>query len=48
MTKEPVTKDQLKLYPLFTIEFLDWLFDQFPEQEMPVYLAHFRFTRPAM
>jgi len=41
-----VTKDQLKLYPLFTLEFLDWLFDQFPEQEMPIYLAHFRFIKP--
>lgn len=39
-------KERLKLYPLFTIEFLDWLFDQFPAQEMPIYLAHFRFTKP--
>jgi arsenite methyltransferase len=46
LTKEPVTKEQLKPYPLFTIEFLDWLFDQFPEKEMPVYLAHFRFAKP--
>jgi hypothetical protein len=30
------------------VEFLDWLFALFPEQELPVYLAHFRFTKPSL
>jgi hypothetical protein len=41
LSKEAVSKERLKLYPLFSVEFLDWLFAQFPEQELPVYLAHF-------
>jgi hypothetical protein len=45
LSKEAVSKERLKLYPLFSVEFLDWLFAQFPEQELPVYLAHFRFTK---
>jgi hypothetical protein len=46
LTKDAVSKERLKLYPLFTVEFLDWLFEQFPEHEFPIYLAHFRFTKP--
>lgn len=42
-----MSKERLQLYPLFSIEFLDWLFEQFPERELPIYLAHFRFIKPA-
>jgi len=47
LSKEPVSKERLKLYPLFSVEFLDWLFEQFPGHELPIYLAHFRFIKPA-
>ncbi len=34
-------KERLKLYPLFTEEFLDWLFEQFGGQS-PIYTVHLR------
>lgn len=46
LTKDGVTREQLALYPLFDVQFLDWLYAQFPAQTLPIYLAHFRFTKP--
>jgi hypothetical protein len=46
LTKDGVTKERLALYPLFDVQFLDWLYAQFPAETLPVYLAHFRFTKP--
>jgi hypothetical protein len=46
LTKEAVTKHQLALYPLFDLQFLDWLYAQFPTETLPIYLAHFRFDKP--
>lgn len=44
---EPVSldKQRLKLYPLFTEQFLDWLFAQFGG-ESPIYTVHLRGTKP--
>ncbi|MDR5682601.1 MAG: hypothetical protein QN163_01045 [Armatimonadota bacterium] len=38
-------KTRLRLYPLFTEEFLDWLFDQFGCAS-PIYTVHLRGIRP--
>jgi hypothetical protein len=38
-------KQRLKLYPLFTEQFLDWLFEQFGG-ESPIYTVHLRGTKP--
>ena len=38
-------KRRLQLYPLFTVEFLDWLFDQFGG-ESPIYTVHLRGIKP--
>ncbi len=38
-------KARLRLYPLFTEEFLDWLFAQFGG-ESPIYTVHLRGIRP--
>lgn len=46
LTKDGVTKERLALYPLFDVQFLDWLYAQFPAETLPIYLAHFRFTKP--
>jgi hypothetical protein len=46
LTKDVITKERLALYPLFDLKFLDWLYAQFPAEELPVYLAHFRFETP--
>lgn len=40
----PLDKQRLKLYPLFTEQFLDWLFDQFAG-ESPIYTVHLRGIR---
>ncbi len=37
----PLGKERLRLYPLFTEEFLDWLFEKFDGQT-PIYTVHFR------
>jgi hypothetical protein len=42
----PLSKDRLKRYPLFSIEFLDWLFTKIPEDRTPIYTAHFRMVKP--
>lgn len=47
LDRRPLGKEQLKLYPLFTVEFLDWIFDQFPEGRNPIYVAHFWMEKPA-
>ncbi len=46
LTKDGVTKERLALYPLFSLEFLDWLYAQFPAESLPIYLAHFSFDKP--
>ncbi len=38
-------KERLRLYPLFTEQFLDWLFGQFGG-ELPIYTVHLRGTKP--
>jgi len=43
----PLRRDRLRRYPLFSVEFLDWLFSQIPEDRVPIYTAHFRMVRPA-
>ena len=42
----PLGKDRLRRYPLFSIEFLDWLFAQIPEDRVPIYTAHFCMVKP--
>ncbi len=37
----PLGKKRLMLYPLFTEQFLDWLFEQFGG-ESPIYTVHLR------
>jgi len=41
----PLDKVRLGLYPLFTEQFLDWLFEQFGGQS-PVYTVHLRGIKP--
>ncbi len=41
----PLDKGRLKLYPLFTEQFLDWLFDAFGGQT-PIYTVHLRGIKP--
>lgn len=41
----PLDKDRLKLYPLFTEQFLDWLFETFGGQS-PIYTVHLRGLKP--
>ena len=38
-------KERLRLYPLFTEQFLDWLFEQFGG-ESPIYTVHLRGMKP--
>ena len=42
----PLRKDRLRRYPLFSVEFLDWLFTQIPEDQTPIYTAHVRMVKP--
>ncbi|HET9001944.1 MAG TPA: hypothetical protein VFP86_20055 [bacterium] len=42
----PLGRDRLQRYPLFSVEFLDWLFTQIPEEQIPIYTAHFRMVKP--
>ncbi len=42
----PLRKDRLRRYPLFSVEFLDWLFTQIPEEQTPIYTTHFRMEKP--
>ncbi len=44
----PLTKERLRLYPLFSEEFLDWLFQRFDASRSPIYTVHFWMekTRP--
>jgi len=41
-----LSKERLKRYPLFSVDFLDWLFRQIPEDQTPIYTAHFRMVKP--
>ena len=42
----PMTKERLRLYPLFTEEFLEWLFQRIDPACSPIYTAHFRMRKP--
>ncbi len=41
----PLGKERLRLYPLFTEEFLTWLFEKFGGQT-PIYTVHLRGIKP--
>jgi hypothetical protein len=41
----PLDKARLGLYPLFTEQFLQWLFEQFGGQS-PIYTVHLRGIKP--
>jgi|RifCSP13_1_1023834.scaffolds.fasta_scaffold159332_2 hypothetical protein len=43
--RDPLDRARLGLYPLFTEQFLDWLFAQFGGQS-PVYTVHLRGIKP--
>ncbi len=43
--RAPLTRERLRLYPLFTEEFLAWLFEQFGGAS-PIYTVHLRGTKP--
>lgn len=43
--RAPMDKERLRLYPLFTEPFLDWLFEQF-SGESPIYTVHLRGMKP--
>lgn len=43
----PLDKARLRLYPLFTEEFLDWLFEQFGGSS-PIYTVHLRGIKQGM
>ena len=40
-----LSKERLRLYPLFTEEFLNWLFEQFGG-ESPIYTVHLQGIKP--
>jgi hypothetical protein len=42
-----MTKERLRLYPLFTEEFLEWLFQRIDPACSPIYTAHFQMQKPA-
>lgn len=42
----PLTKERLRLYPLFSEEFLEWLFQRIDPSCSPIYTAHFRMEKP--
>lgn len=41
-----MTKERLRLYPLFSEEFLTWLFQRIDSSCNPIYTAHFRMEKP--
>ncbi|MGQ0550429.1 MAG: hypothetical protein ACT4PY_12270 [Armatimonadota bacterium] len=41
----PLDKARLRLYPLFTEEFLDWLFERVGSAS-PIYTVHLRGIKP--
>ena len=43
--RDQLDRARLGLYPLFTEQFLDWLFEQFGGQS-PVYTVHLRGIKP--
>lgn len=43
----PMTKERLRLYPLFSDQFLEWLFQRIDPSCSPIYTAHFRMRKPA-
>lgn len=42
----PMTKERLRLYPLFSGEFLTWLFQRIDPSCNPIYTAHFQMEKP--
>ncbi|MBI4280069.1 MAG: hypothetical protein HY660_16580 [Armatimonadetes bacterium] len=45
--RQALDKERLKLYPLFTVEFLDWLFNHLGEDCTPISTVHFSMVKPA-
>jgi len=43
----PLTKERLRLYPLFSEGFLEWLFEHIDPSSSPIYTAHFWMEKPA-
>lgn len=43
----PLTKERLRLYPLFSEAFLEWLFERIDPSCSPIYTAHFWMEKPA-
>ena len=41
-----LTKERLRLYPLFSEEFLDWLFQRLDPSCSPIYTTHFWMEKP--
>lgn len=41
-----MTKERLRLYPLFSEEFLTWLFRRIDPSCNPIYTAHFQMEKP--
>ncbi len=44
--KVTLTKGRLCLYPLFSEEFLEWLFQRIDPSCSPIYTTHFRMEKP--
>lgn len=42
-----LTKERLRLYPLFSEQFLTWLFERIDPACTPIYTTHFRMEKPA-
>ncbi|MHB8733540.1 MAG: hypothetical protein ACYDAB_17410 [bacterium] len=42
----PLTRERLRLYPLFSEEFLEWLFQRIDPSCSPIYTAHFWMEKP--
>ena len=41
-----LSKERLRLYPLFSEEFLNWLFQKLDPSCSPIYTTHFRMEKP--
>ena len=41
-----LTKERLRLYPLFSEEFLTWLFERMDPACSPIYTTHFWMEKP--
>lgn len=42
-----LTKERLRLYPLFSEDFLNWLFERIDPSCSPIYTTHFQMRKPA-